>query len=90
LYIDHDDSISSKQEFLANVKSEGLAPEQITNEQQTAHVFGDCAVVTGEYREKWMNKGKPYSRRTPDLYRVNSENDTAPESESEHPTAKKD
>jgi len=63
VYIDYDGSISSKREFLANVKSEGLAPEQITNEQQTAHVFGDCAVVTGVYRERGMNKGKPYNRR---------------------------
>lgn len=63
VYVDYDGSISTKQEFLANVKSEGLSPEQITNEQQTAHVFGDCAVVTGIYREKGVNKGKPYSRR---------------------------
>jgi len=63
VYIDYDGSISTKQEFLASVKSEGLAPEQIVNERQTAHVFGDCAVVTGIYREKGVNKGKPYSRR---------------------------
>jgi ketosteroid isomerase-like protein len=63
IYIDYDGSLSSKQEFLANVKSEGLAPEQIVNEQQTAHVFGDCAIVTGVYREKGVNKGKPYNRR---------------------------
>lgn len=63
VYVDYDGSISTKEEFLASVKSEGLAPEQITNEQQTAHVFGDCAVVTGIYREKGVNKGKPYNRR---------------------------
>jgi len=63
VYIDYDGSISTKQEFLANVKSEGLSPEQITNDQQTVHVYGDCAVVTGIYREKGVNKGKPYSRR---------------------------
>jgi ketosteroid isomerase-like protein len=63
VYIDYDGSISTKEEFLANAKSEGLSPEQITNEQQTAHVFGDCAVVTGIYREKGVNKGKPYNRR---------------------------
>jgi ketosteroid isomerase-like protein len=63
VYIDYDGSISTKQEFLANVKSEGLAPEQIINEQQTVHVFGNCAVVTGIYREKGVDRGKPYSRR---------------------------
>lgn len=60
---DYDGSFATKQEFLASVKSESLAPEQITNEEQTARVFGDCAVVTGIYREKGVNKGKPYSRR---------------------------
>jgi ketosteroid isomerase-like protein len=63
VYIDYDGSFSTKQEFLATIKGEGLTPEQIVNEQQTAHVFGDCAVVTGIYREKGVNKGKPYSRR---------------------------
>jgi len=63
VYIDYDGSISSKAEFLANIKSEALEPQQITNEQQTAQVFGDCAVVTGIYREKGVNKGKPYNRR---------------------------
>jgi ketosteroid isomerase-like protein len=63
VYVDYDGSIATKAEFLANIKSEGLEPNQITNEQQTAHVFGDCAVVTGIYREKGVNKGKPYNRR---------------------------
>ncbi len=61
--VDYDGSISTKQEFLANVKSEDVSPAQITNEQQTVHVFGDCAVVNGIYREKGLNKGKPYNRR---------------------------
>jgi ketosteroid isomerase-like protein len=63
VYIDYDGSISTKEQFLANIKAEGLQPEQIINESQTVHLFGDCAVVTGVYREKGMNKGKPYLRR---------------------------
>jgi ketosteroid isomerase-like protein len=63
VYIDYDGSLSSKREFLASVQSKGVSPEQIINEQQTAHVFGDCAVVTGIYREKGTNNGKPYNRR---------------------------
>jgi ketosteroid isomerase-like protein len=61
--VDYDGSSSTKEEYLASVKSEGLAPELITNEQQTVRVFGDCAVVTGIYREKGVHKGKPYNRR---------------------------
>lgn len=63
VYIDYDGSIMNKAEFLAAAKSEGLSPEQIVNETQSATVFGDCAVVTGIYREKGVNKGKPYTRR---------------------------
>ncbi len=63
VYIDYDGSIMTKAEFLAAAKSEGLSPEQIVNEKQTAIVFGDCAVVTGIYREKGMSKGRPYIRR---------------------------
>jgi ketosteroid isomerase-like protein len=60
---DYDGSFATKLAYLASVKREGLEPEQIINEEQNAHVFGDCAVVTGIYREKGMNRGKPYSRR---------------------------
>lgn len=63
VYIDYDGSLSNKEQFLASVKSEGLQPEQITNESQTVHAFGNCAIVTGIYREKGVNKGKPYTRR---------------------------
>ena len=63
VYIDYDGSIQTKAEFLASARSEGLAPEQIVNEEQHAHVFGDCAIVTGVYREKGVNKGKAYLRR---------------------------
>jgi ketosteroid isomerase-like protein len=63
VYVDYDGSLMTKQEFLAEAKSESLTPEQIVNEQQTAHVFGNCAVVNGIYREKGVNKGKLYTRR---------------------------
>jgi ketosteroid isomerase-like protein len=62
-YVDYDGSIATKQEYLANVKKEGLEPEQIVNEEQNVHIFGNCAVATGIYREKGMNKGKAYNRR---------------------------
>jgi len=61
VYIDYDGSIVSKQEFLAAARAPDLHPEQITNEQQSAHGFGNCAVVV--YRETGVYKGKPYTRR---------------------------
>ena len=63
VYVDYDGSLQNKAEFLAAAKSESLHPEQITNDEMTAHVYGDAAVVTGIYREKGISKGKPYSRR---------------------------
>lgn len=63
VYIDYDGSLQNKAQFLATAKSESLHPEQITNDEMTAHVYGDAAVVTGIYREKGISKGKPYSRR---------------------------
>jgi ketosteroid isomerase-like protein len=63
VYIDYDGSFMDKAQFMASVKAPSLHPEQIVNESMTAHIYGDSAVVTGIYREKGMNKGKPYLRR---------------------------
>src|ERR1700674_68874 len=63
VYIDYDGSLQTRAPFLSEAKSESLHPEQITNDEMTAHVYGDAAVVTGIYREKGISKGKPYARR---------------------------
>jgi ketosteroid isomerase-like protein len=63
VYVDYDGSIMNKGEFLASIQQESLHPTQITNEQMTAQVYGEAAVVTGVYREKGTSKGKPYQRR---------------------------
>ena len=63
VYVDYDGSIMTKAQFIASIKTPALHPEQIVNESMTAHVFGDSAVVTGIYREKGVNKRKPYLRR---------------------------
>jgi ketosteroid isomerase-like protein len=62
VYVDYDGGMQTKDQFLASAKSEELQPEQIVNDQMTAHVYGDCAVVNGVYREKGVYKGKPYLR----------------------------
>lgn len=64
VYVDYDGSISTKQEFLADVKSADITGEQINNEGVTVHLYnGNVAVSTGIYRDKGMEKGKPFSRR---------------------------
>jgi uncharacterized protein (TIGR02246 family) len=63
VYVDFDGSISSKQQFLAEVKSADMTGEQIKNEGVTVRLYGNVAVSTGIYRDKGMEKGKPFSRR---------------------------
>lgn len=64
VYVDYDGSMSTKQQFLAEVKSADITGEQINNEGVTVHLYGNnVAVSTGIYRDKGMEKGKPFSRR---------------------------
>ena len=63
VYVDYDGSISTKQQFLAEVKSADMTGEQINNEGVTVRLYGNVAVSTGIYRDKGMEKGKPFSRR---------------------------
>ena len=64
VYVDYDGSISTKQQLLAEVKSPDVTGEQINNEGVTVHMQGNIvAVSTGIYRDKGMEKGKPFSRR---------------------------
>ncbi len=63
VYIDYDGTIQNKEQFLASVGSPSLHPEQIVNESTTVYMYGSAAVVTGVYREKGVEKGKPYVRR---------------------------
>lgn len=63
VYVDYDGSIQTKREFLESIKAESLHPVQIINDEMYVHMYGDAAVVTGIYREKGTDKGKPYQRR---------------------------
>lgn len=62
VYIDYDGTTMDKAHFIASVQAPALHPEQIVNESMSAHVYADSAVVTGVYREKGVNHGKPYLR----------------------------
>ncbi|HEY6943808.1 MAG TPA: nuclear transport factor 2 family protein [Candidatus Acidoferrum sp.] len=64
VYVDYDGSISTKQQFLADVKSADITGEQINNEGVTVRLYGNnVAVSTGVYRDKGIERGKPFSRR---------------------------
>ena len=65
VYVDYDGSLSNKQQFLASIKSGDISSEQINNEGVTVHLYNNnnVAVSTGIYRDKGIEKGKPFLRR---------------------------
>jgi ketosteroid isomerase-like protein len=60
---DYDGVLKTKADFLASVKAAGHRAEQQVTESMKVHVYGDAAVVTGVYRVKRVDQGKPYQRR---------------------------
>jgi len=63
VYVRYDGRLWSKTQYLASLKDSSSHVEQGVNESMVAHIFGGEAVVTGIYRVKGTEKGKPYSRR---------------------------
>jgi uncharacterized protein (TIGR02246 family) len=63
VYVDYDGSISTKEQFLADIKTSDITGEQINNEGVTVHLYNNVAVSTGIYRDKGIEKGKPFQRR---------------------------
>jgi ketosteroid isomerase-like protein len=58
-----DGILKTKADFLASVKAARHRPEQQVTESMNAHVYGEAAVVTGVYRVKGVDQGKPYQGR---------------------------
>jgi ketosteroid isomerase-like protein len=64
VYVDYDGSLSNKQQFLESIKSGDISSEQINNEGVTVRLYNDnVAVSTGIYRDRGVEKGKPFQRR---------------------------
>jgi len=62
VYVDYDGTLMNKKQYLASTVSDEVQNEQINNEGMTIQVYGDAAVVNGTYRDKGLEKGKPFSR----------------------------
>jgi hypothetical protein len=62
LYVDYDGALMNKKQYLASTVNGDVQNEQINNEGMTIQVYGDAAVVNGSYRDKGLEKGKPFSR----------------------------
>jgi ketosteroid isomerase-like protein len=62
-YVDYDGTLLNKKEFLQNTLHNNVTQEQINNDGMSVHVYGNAAVVTGVYRDKGVDQGKPFQRR---------------------------
>lgn len=62
VYVDYDGTLLNKKEFLETTLHNNVQQEQINNDGMTVHLYGNAAVVTGVYRDKGIEKGKPFQR----------------------------
>ena len=63
VYTDVNGSFKNRAQWLADVQKEVLRYEQLGNQDQAVHIYGNAAVVTGIYRERVHLKGKSVVRR---------------------------
>jgi ketosteroid isomerase-like protein len=63
VYVDYDGTLYTKRQFLESVKTGDITAEQILNEGVTVRLYNNnsIAVSTGIYRDKGLEKGKPFS-----------------------------
>ena len=60
---DFDSTVMNKAQFIAAISERSYHPQQMVNEASDVHLHANAAVVTGIYREKGINEGKPYDFR---------------------------
>ena len=60
---DFDSTFMNKGEFIRSIGDKNYHPQQMINETVDVHLHSNSAVVTGIYREKGVNEGKPYDLR---------------------------
>jgi ketosteroid isomerase-like protein len=63
VYTEFDGSFSDKSQFLKGIKTSSISSDQITNQEVSVRLYGDSAVVTGIFKEKGVENGKPFARR---------------------------
>ena len=60
---DWNNTFNNKVQFLQGIKDAAYRPQQLTDESISVHLHANAAVVTGIYREKGFDGGKPYDHR---------------------------
>jgi len=60
IYVDEDGSLLSKAQFLAHVKQAGPQLQSLITKTIAVRVFGDAAMVVGNYEARGAERGKAY------------------------------
>ncbi len=56
-------TLYNKKELVKSATEKGYQPEVLQSSNMVVHSYGNTAIVTGEYFEKGIDKGKPWERR---------------------------
>lgn len=56
-------AVQSKAEYIASVKDKDYHPQLLAGTNMKIHFYGNTAIVTGDYREKGLDKEKPFDRK---------------------------
>ncbi len=58
-----DGTVQTKAEYIASVKDKDYHPQVLASANMKIHLYGNTAIVTGDYREKGMQKDKPFEHK---------------------------
>jgi len=56
-------NLYNKGQILASIKDKSYHPDLLESSDMVVHPYGSTAIVTGNYHEKGMDKGKLWERR---------------------------
>jgi ketosteroid isomerase-like protein len=56
-------AVQTKAEYIASVKDKDYHPQLLAGTNMKIHFYGNTAIVTGDYREKGLDKDKPFDHK---------------------------
>lgn len=62
VYINEEGAMLTKSQFLSRVKQSDAHLLSLSTQNVSVHLFGDTAVIGGQYRARGVDHGKPYLR----------------------------
>jgi ketosteroid isomerase-like protein len=58
-----DGTVQNKAQYLAAVKDKDYHPQILASSNMKIHLYGNTAIITGDYREKGMEKDKQFEHK---------------------------